>query len=134
MPVQIEISAEPRFYVPLTLEEVEVLKELSSLHYDALCRASGEPVTGGFIHGWWNSLSIQVNYPISDEPTEALRPVKASWRELDLCLKIMEFVPPNLAPEKKAVVAKLTKHFNGALRHATTVLPSWTTTYLGKAL
>lgn len=75
--MKIKICAQPKFYFQLNAEQIAVLMQLSREHYDGVCKSAGQD--RGFIFGWNNWYQVQ---PESEQ--------SASWRELDICLKIME--------------------------------------------
>ena len=83
--MKIQIVAAPKFLLPLTLSQVDLLMKLGLMHYDHTCNAAVR--VGGFIYGWNNRVTF------SAEEAEHPSPCVANFRELDLCLKIMEFPP-----------------------------------------
>lgn len=76
--MNIQIQGEPVFYLHITKSVIDTCLTLSSLHYDGTCKAAGK--LGGFLYGWKNH--------IEHFTPETL--VRASFRELDLLLKICE--------------------------------------------
>lgn len=122
--MEIEISAQPLFRVPLTLADVAVLLELSALHYDETCRLAGVPGEQGFIYGWNSWLTLLATTP--DEPPV----VTATWRQLDLCLKLMEFLPYRFTAERTATVRRLSTAFNGAMSLAQAEMSKWAAVYV----
>jgi hypothetical protein len=77
-----EFSYEVRAEIVLDACEVAYLRSLAAHHYDAKCRAAAE--SGGFLFGWMNT--------VGDESG----PVKATFRQLDLCCKILEGGPADV--------------------------------------
>lgn len=75
-----EVMTEVRF----DKNDVDLLMEFSSRHYDAKCKSLSQP--GGFIYGMKNAIS-----PI---PGEANPPATATWKlsisDLDLLCKVVE--------------------------------------------
>lgn len=109
--MKITIQASPKFYLSLTLEQVKLISELSSSHYDGVCRAAS--MVGGFIYGWVNSLTYA--------PSEQ---VPAEWRQLDTVLKICEMVG-HLDPEQQITIAKLRKSIRGAMSKSVELFQEW---------
>lgn len=67
----------------LTSEQIDMLMACSSNHYDSVCReASAE---GGFIYKWKTFHSEM--------------PCNATFRQLDICLKCMEWPPRNVTQD-----------------------------------
>lgn len=110
--MKITIKARPEFHLPLDAATVALLMQMSSLHYDARCKAAS--AVGGFIYGWRNSVQFSPELP-----------VEATWNDLDTVLKICEN-RSFLGAEDQERVRDLTK----ALRHAhqrwNEVSPQWT--------
>lgn len=119
--MDIEITAEPIFWLPLTQRQITVLTKLSEAHYDWTCKSASRPGEGGFIHGW----STLLEYRERTEPTPLC---KATMREMDLCLKIME-MSSWLPQDEQQVVHELRKSFFGALNKAKVSIPSWSAEY-----
>jgi hypothetical protein len=112
--MKIEINSQPLFKLPLSLETIELLMEMSRHHYDGVCKAAS--AVGGFIYGWRNSVSFVPEVPVS-----------ATWRELDTLLKICEI---NTAlfhgqPEVRKVIWDLVKGVNKAMSHWNNVSKGW---------
>lgn len=124
--MKIELRAKVEFYVPVTEQDIDLLMTLSAAHYDDTCKAAG--TIGGFIYGWKNHANTwqMLDTPLSD------RKVRASFSDLDLCLKIMEWPAVYMFdtdPEAKGAIARMRKHFLGALRLANEKYSEWQTTY-----
>ena len=79
------IHASPQFDLDITSDQLTMLAELAALHYDAACKSAAE--VGGFIYGW----IIERRWVGRSDPTDMS--MTATWRQLDLCLKIMENPP-----------------------------------------
>lgn len=120
--MKIGISGQPVFWFALTDEQMAVLDHLSALHYDGVCR--GATKVGGFIYGWKNARAG------SEEESRKRTILKASFREIDTCLKILEGLmhPPGNMPEAQQIEGrKLAKSFHAALTCANETSPSWST-------
>lgn len=128
--MNIELRARIEFYVPLTEQNIDLLMNLSAAHYDGTCKAAG--AIGGFIYGWKNAATW---WREGKTPKEDQR-VHARFDDLDICLKIMEWPTASLVddePEVKAALARMRKHFLGALRLANEKYSEWQMTYEGNA-
>lgn len=112
---KITIRAVPKFYLSLTLAQVKLITELSSSHYDGVCRSAS--AVGGFIYGWVNLLTYN--------PSEQ---VSAEWRQLDTVLKICEMAS-YLDQAQQDEVAKLRKSIYGALNKAAELFQNWSADY-----
>lgn len=73
--MQASISVNTVFYLTISKEMVDLLFRKSTDHYDTACRLASRQ--GGFIYGWINCVNFDTS-------------CKASFRELDLTLKICE--------------------------------------------
>jgi len=107
--MKIEITCTPKFWLYLTLAQVELLSKLAIWHYDATCNRAA--LQGGFIFGWLN------HYKFVEEHDEGHGPVSASFGDLDLALKIME-MPPKSIPDQKealAMIGEMSINFRRAL-------------------
>ena len=89
-----------RYNFSLDKEQVDVLVELSAVHYDFACWKASQ--VGGFLFGW-------ANFPEN---------INANTRELDTCLKIIEHVPPGYPQAKVQVVNKLRRFIHAMLAAA----------------
>lgn len=69
------VSYSPAFHLTLNKEIVDLIIEKGLNHYDSACRAACKQ--GGFIYGWRNCVNCEAT-------------CTASFRELDLTLKILE--------------------------------------------
>jgi hypothetical protein len=77
------IHVSPVYKMTLNKDLVSVLLRLSRQHYDGVCRSAS--AQGGFLYGWNNCVDFEST-------------CDATFRELDLTLKIMEMYL-NLSPE-----------------------------------
>lgn len=91
--MEVVITAKPRFRIPLTGREAEMLVILSMAHYDSRCKAAS--AKDGFLTRW----STRVNHDFYKEidaqegVVEGVTPIiDTSWDELDTVLKITEGV------------------------------------------
>ena len=109
--MKIEIRGKPIFLFSLTGEQLGLLIALSKAHYDSTCRAASE--RGGFIYGWSAELELD---PIAK--------FSATWRQLDLCLKILEGAS-YLPEQQRAVGSALACSFMGAMTRATAATTAW---------
>lgn len=75
--MKIEITAKPVFWLYMSLEQVKLISECASVHYDSACRASAK--VGGFVYGWMNSKSANPDMPL-----------QAAFRDVDTALKCLE--------------------------------------------
>lgn len=82
--MKIEMTASPVFRFALNDKQLEVLIKCSSHHYDMVCKDASK--VGGFIYGWKNSMDFHKDLG------DGYLPCKASWRDLDCCMKILEGV------------------------------------------
>lgn len=82
--MNIEMNAAPVFRFALTDAQLGVLIKCSSHHYDGVCQAASR--VGGFIYGWNNSMEFH------KEQNDGYLPCKASWGDIDCCMKILEGV------------------------------------------
>lgn len=110
--MKIDILGEPVFIFHLSTAQAEAIVQMSAQHYDAVCRVAG--CVGGFAYGWANAVSLG----------EVCR---ASWRELDTALKIMEFKPLGATVELLALRRGLIVDFNVAMDVASRARRTWTT-------
>lgn len=130
----IEVSAQPEFLIPLNLEQVDILMELSANHYDSTCRAAGKRgetfEQQGFIYGWRTIISAYVNTPVipdfnpMDETGKQTVRVKATWRQLDLVLKILEGAA-YLEPLQKGIAGCLRWDLITAVTKARPIITKW---------
>lgn len=113
--MKIEIQGKPEFWFALTDEQMAVLELLSSVHYDLKCKMA--TMVNGFIYGWKNARSAV------DKTSR-----RASFREIDTCLKILESLmmpPPAMSEAQQVVGHKLVKSFREALARADREGESW---------
>lgn len=130
----VEVSAQPEFLIPLNLEQVNILMDLSTHHYDSTCRAAskrGETFDQqGFIYGWHTVISAYVNTPVIpdfdpiDDMGKQTVKVKATWRQLDLVLKILEMTG-HLEPIEKGIAACLRWDLITAVTAARPIVTKW---------
>jgi hypothetical protein len=109
--MKIEIHAVAQFWIALDQDHVSLLKKAAEWHYDGFCNKAAQ--VGGFIYGWSNVVT----------PFEGRTEVpkcSASFRDLDLCMKILEIAGSVMFPDKRDqnIVADLRKSFRNALRMA----------------
>jgi hypothetical protein len=117
--MRIKIQGIPEFIFSLTFEQVEALIVLSQSHYDDTCQAASrdrlaedEP---GFIFKWRACMRVAGEDYMH----------RARFRELDLCLKIMEMMR---RPEHVTALEIVQNSFNKALTLANSKVESWQVT------
>lgn len=113
--MKIEITCIPKFWLYLTLSQVELLSKLAIWHYDATCNRAA--LQGGFIFGWLN------HYKFVEQHDEGPGPVSASFGDLDLALKIMEYQPLSIELESVLLVAEMRTAFQVALATSNKYIP-----------
>jgi len=119
--MNIEIYGRADFWFVLTDDQMEVLLRLSAVHYDGVCRRATHP--GGFIYGWHMERSVH-------DGGDKNAKLKATFREIDTCLKILEVLmhpPAGLTESQQIEGHKLVRSFRGALSHAEEIAPTWST-------
>lgn len=109
--MKIEIHAVAKFWMDLTPEHVGVLMKAAQWHYDGVCNQAAQ--VGGFIYGWNNAVTP---YP----GMEVTPKCSASFRDLDICLKILEIAGTIMFPDEidQDRVTDLRKSFRAALQMA----------------
>ena len=113
--MKVEIYGKPEFWFALTDNQMAVLETLSAVHYDGVCKDATKG--GGFLFAWKNART--------DVPAIGLR---ASFREIDTCLKILEGLmmpPPTMSEAQQIAGHKLVKSFREALVQANVSSQSW---------
>lgn len=103
--MKITIQARPLFHISLTIDHVKALIKMATNHYDFTCRNYAR--SGGLLYGWLNRLS-----PVGEAPP--MEYVDGSFRDLDMCKKIMENAH-GLTPEESALVSEMYAAFGKAL-------------------
>lgn len=124
--MHIKLYGNPRFCLPLTTVDIDLLLKLSARHYDITCRQAGQdgayPGQFGLLRRWQRSLAFYA------QENEEVQEVIGEFRDLDLCLKIMEDPGP-FSPEEAERLVTLRAAFQGALALANQVRPSWEAEY-----
>lgn len=110
--VKIGIACTQRFDITVTRELVALLTKLGGMHYDGVCQSA--VVERGFIYGW------RMHAEHFADPGEKEFVKSVTNRDLQTCLKIVEFPPPNLTPEEYMLRNDFTAVGFGALRQADT--------------
>lgn len=133
--MNIEITGTPAFHLPLTPIHIDVLMRLSDLHYDVTCKAASK--LGGFLYGWNNAITWKEQNREPDDDTKYT--VQADWRDLDICLKIMEITymrgwfdameSSHSRANIQTAVNDLEQSFRGAMRLSTNARQSWVAIY-----
>jgi hypothetical protein len=106
--MKISITCTPQFWITLTPSHVDVLRKLAILHYDSACRKAA--LRGGFVYGWHN-LTRDVESAVCC----------GTFRDLDLCLKIME--SDQGLDLGEPLVAEMRKCFIGAIVQSNKDMP-----------
>lgn len=127
--MKVVLAARIEFYLSLTALDIETLCMLSNAHYDGRCKASGQ--IGGFLYGWRNHVEAWELYNLPKKKKKE-QTVRASWDDLDTCLKIMEWPTRMLIdkqPARVAAVQNMNKHFLAVMRLANEKYKEWKCTY-----
>jgi hypothetical protein len=117
----IRIIGRPEFYVPLTIDQVNVLTALAMHHYDELCRATVGPK--GFLTAAAQQLRLEAEMDMGDDSVIAM-----SYFQLDACIRILEWTG-RLAMTEKVLADEMFKLFTGAMKTATEAAVNWKTTF-----
>ncbi len=114
--MKIEMTASAVFLFKLSEDQMRVLIDCSTWHYDYACKIASRP--GGVIFGWNNSMTC---YREDDSRTEAEKdeflPCHAVWRDLDICCKILEGTHV-LSKDDRQIAYALQRRFRDCLRQA----------------
>lgn len=108
--VNIGIGCTQRFDITVTRELVALLTKLGGMHYDGVCQSA--VVERGFIYGW----RMHAEHFADPSEKEFIKSVTNS--NLQTCLKIFEFPPPNLTLEEFNLRNYFTEIGFAALRQA----------------
>jgi len=122
--MDIKIQGVPQFTIEITIPQIDVLIKMARRHYDMTCREAGAAGHGpqGFLVQWHRIISSYKEWPC-----EGVTPyIQASFRELDTCLKIMEYTP-TLSDEDHVIRDQLTLWFHRALRLSNKMYDRWAT-------
>lgn len=87
------VRAVPKFCLILTHEQVKAIIKTASTHYSMDCKMAAR--VGGFLYGWLN-----ITAPVeggSASPIECT----GTFREMDLLLKVLEFIDPSLSNQER---------------------------------
>ena len=104
--MRIEITAHPRYWIQLSLPHIKLLMKLSRLHHDPECQLVGQ--VNGFLHTWNKMLGECKNVPVALDGTclntsGTPQLVSATFNELDMILKVLEFPPPCMEAKDRAM-------------------------------
>jgi hypothetical protein len=129
----IEVTGHPKFYLPLTRNQIAMLMKLASTHYDRTCRDAGS-LGGmtfinppGFLRIWDSSIEVSTKLSAEyDDPASAKQAptVEASWGQIDTCMKIMESVL-GLTPEQTQLRNSLSRVFSELLVATGAAVGNW---------
>lgn len=122
----VEIVGRPEFYFELVKKDVDCLIRLAEKHYDGACQAAAK----GAMHGEGrtrNGLLIMWRNQWYGENTNTPQRISATWRDLDLVLKITEILHTNGGTdEENEVASRLHFAFRRAMTHFNESLaPKW---------
>lgn len=109
----ISVGCTQRFDIVATPQMVSLLMKLGEMHYDGVCKASVR--VGGFIYGWNNWMV----YEEQEKRTTAFTAQVLDNRQLQTCMKILEYSPPNLTDEERALRDEFFKIGWAALHQST---------------
>lgn len=113
--MKFEIVGRPEFRFSLTLAQIGMLIDRSSHHYDMVCRAaSAQEPERGFLRVWDVCTRLNEGYVI-----------QATWRQLDTCLKVLEYPPFGTGPEEIATQRGLFNSIHKAMNAAMEESPHW---------
>lgn len=82
----ISIKVKPTFALQPSLAMVNLLMQMSELHYDGKCKSMS--LRGGLFYGWRNAVEYANNTNFQENDSTGI--VYASFSELDLTLKVCE--------------------------------------------
>lgn len=115
--MKIHIYGNPHFKFSLTRAQLDVLMELSAMHYDGYCKSLCRPGPNSFLYGWSNSGKMI-------DGQEVYEAWAATWHHLDMCMKILECTI-GLSPDEITVVGELRTSFSTAMRTASEASKPW---------
>lgn len=123
--MQINISTQFVFDVPLTEKHVLALIKLSKLHYDGRCRLASSESPHGFLTLWRRMIEAEIAADLNVSPT------RASFAELDTCLKLLEAISVIRVSnqELSALCDEMTTAFHGAINLANSKYSEWQAVY-----
>lgn len=108
--MKIQITLTPVFWILFTPKQLNLLSKWASLHYDSVCKQSGE--LGGFIYGWINVTS-QLAYLLTQG--DALPACRATWRDCDITLKICEMIQYGIPEDEQVICKEITASIRAAM-------------------
>lgn len=126
--MKITIQGKPEFRLPLTQDEVSIIRRVSEKHYDAVCRDASkegyDPLGRNFLTSWRNVLNSYEMYPPDED--DFVVTVSATWCQIDTTLKILErcnlFV---LDGPEQLVAHRISRDLLSALCEANKLYDEW---------
>lgn len=88
------VRAVPKFCLILTHAQVKAIVKTANMHYSMDCKMAAS--VGGFIYGWLNMTA-----PVAGEESASPIECTGTFREMDLLLKVLEFLDPSLCSQEK---------------------------------
>lgn len=124
--MKIEITAQPVFWLQISLEQIRLLSRLAEMHYDATCRSMIDRADSrlgrknGILTIWHDTVVFAKVHPNKDEQgnIEPSRYCCAHMIDLDLCMKLMEMTEIFENKETFLVINKMRGDFCDAMRTA----------------
>lgn len=118
----IRIIGRPEFYMPLTLDQVNVLTALAMHHYDPVCRSAIGPK--GFLTAAAQHIRLSAEMEMDDDETS----VALTYMQVDACIRMLEWTGALAIPEK-LLADELLKTLVGARHTADEAAMKWKTSY-----
>lgn len=126
--MNIEIYAKLEFAFTLTEEQIRLLSQVSSLHYDSKCKGltakAGDGRANGLLTVWANQIAFYMESPDDEAPI-----LTASWRDLDTLLKATELASHVLKGEQLISLEAMRSSFFGCMTQGAELQRSWVATY-----
>lgn len=101
MEIRLKITTHLKLEFDLDFDKalVTALLEAAERHYDSAAKEAARE--GGFIYTWKYMLEYDENLGLERFP------VSATWRQLDLILKICEWIPRHLTDEQHMMLYRM---------------------------
>ena len=122
--MQIGISVQFVFDIPLTEKHVTALSTLSRHHYDVRCKLASND--NGFLTGWRRMIEADTAAELE------VSPLRVTWEQLDTCLKLLEMryiASALLSDEQIDLCHAMNQSFWGAIRLASSKYDEWQAIY-----
>lgn len=118
--MKVEIFGFPEFHIPLTLEHVELLHKLGTMHYNQDVRSFSET---GPLKTWLDHVTEFANMGSRHVP-----PIMAKTKDLNICLEILkERVYETIRESELAHEMRST--FEQCIKLASSAMPKWHVTF-----